>query len=100
MTHPFRLVIPNALMTASVCAVAADRLTPEECNSYSFTPTHGQVTQADLSRELAELESVGYWPGTGNYSPGIPALRQRLNEKYALDCAQQHVSSDVQSPGG
>jgi hypothetical protein len=58
------------------------------------------VTQADLSRELAELEAVGYWPGTENYSPGIPALRQRLNEKYARDCAQQHVSSDVQSSGG
>jgi hypothetical protein len=100
MTHLFRVVLPIALMIASVCAIAAGRLTPEQCNSYPFVPTHGLVTRADLSRELAELESVGYWPGTGNYSPGIPALRQRLNEKYARDCAQQHVSSGAQSAGG
>jgi hypothetical protein len=88
MTRPFRLIFPVALMAVSVCATAADRLTPEQCNSYPFTPVHGQVTQADLSRELAELESVGYWPGTGNYSPGIAQLRQRLNEKYDRDCGQ------------
>jgi hypothetical protein len=100
MIHPFKLAIPIALMTASVCAVAGGHLTPEQCNSYPFTPTHGQVTSADLSRELAELESVGYWPGTGNYSPSIPALRARLNEKYARDCGTQHTSADVQTPGG
>jgi hypothetical protein len=99
MPHPLKYIVPIALMTASVCAVAAGRLTPEECNSYPFTHTSGPVTRADLSRELAELESVGYWPGTGNYSPGIPVVRERLNEKYARDCAPQHASSDTQSPG-
>lgn len=99
MTHSFRFIFPIALMTASVCAIAADRLTPEECSSYPFTPAHGQITHADLSRELAELESVGYWPGTGNYSPGIFQMRQRLNEKYARDCAPQHTSSNAQSRG-
>jgi hypothetical protein len=100
MIHAFKLAIPVALMTASVCAVAAGRLTPEQCNSYPFVATHGQITKADLSRELSELESVGYWPGTGNYSPSIPVLRARLNEKYARDCGTQHTSTDVQTPGG
>lgn len=59
MTHPFRFIFPVALMTVSVWAIAPDRLTPEQCNSYPFTPAHGQVTKADLKRELAELESVG-----------------------------------------
>jgi hypothetical protein len=100
MIHPFRLAIPITLMAASACAMAGTQLTPEQCSSYPFRPAQGQVTRADLSRELAELESVGYWPGTGNYSPGIPVMRARLNEKYARDCGSQHTSTDVQTPGG
>jgi hypothetical protein len=49
MTHPFRLVFPIALMTASVCAVAADGLTPEELQQLSV---HTDAWPGDASRSI------------------------------------------------
>lgn len=43
-------------------AVAAPRLTQQECHSYPFVKPAHEVTHADLIRELGELEAVGYEP--------------------------------------
>jgi hypothetical protein len=86
MKTPLKLVIPAVLMMASACAMASDKLTPHQCNSYPFKTTNGQVTHRDVMRELNELESVGYRPGVDNYSPDLSDARARLMAKYNEDC--------------
>lgn len=77
---------PLVLMAASSLACAAGHLTPQQCNSYPFKPAHGALSSDDVARELDELTSVGYRPGTDNYSPDIADARARLNAEYAKDC--------------
>jgi hypothetical protein len=94
MKIALKYVLPVGLMMASACAMASDRLTPHQCNSYPFKPTNGAVTHRDLMRELTELEAVGYRPGVDNYSLDITDARARLMAKYATDCKpDQHAAS-------
>jgi hypothetical protein len=58
MKTALKYVLPVGLMLASACAMASDRLTPHQCNSYPFMPTNGEVTHRDLMRELTELEAA------------------------------------------
>jgi hypothetical protein len=94
MKTALKYVLPVGLMMASACAMASDRLTPHQCNSYPFNPTNGEVTHRDLMRELTELEAVGYRPSVDNYSLDITDARARLMAKYATDCKpDQHAAS-------
>jgi hypothetical protein len=82
-------------MPASACAMASNRLTPHECNAYPFKPAHGEVTHRALMRELTELESVGYRPGIDNYSLDITQARERLIDKYNMDCKPKQVATSL-----
>jgi hypothetical protein len=95
MKTPLKYVLPLGLMMASACAMASDRLTPHQCNSYPFKPTNGEVTHRDLMRELTELEAVGYRPGVDNYSLDITDARARLMAKYATDCKPDQNATAV-----
>lgn len=99
MKIPLRQAIWLALMMASASAIA-DPLTPHQCNVYPFVHAHGPVTHRDLMRELTELEDVGYRPGTDNYSLDITQAREKLNAKYAQDCAPKHTTASLPSTSG
>jgi hypothetical protein len=88
-----------ALMTASSLACAAGHLTPQQCNSYPFKPTHGALSSDDVARELNELVSVGYRPGTDNYSPDIADARAKLNAEYVKDCTPGQSAASQSSTG-
>ncbi|MEW6346840.1 MAG: hypothetical protein RXR20_18855 [Paraburkholderia sp.] len=95
MKTPLKYGLPLGLMMASACAMASGPLTPHQCNSYPFQPTHGEVTHRDLMRELNELESVGYRPAIDNYSLDITDARARLMAKYETDCKPDQHAADV-----
>jgi hypothetical protein len=97
MKTSLKVALPFALMMASACAMASDRLTPHQCNSYPFKTMHTQVTHRDLMRELTELEAVGYRPGVDNYALDITDARARLMAKYSTDCKHNQATS-VASP--
>jgi hypothetical protein len=82
-------------MPASACAMASNRLTPHECNAYPFKPAHGEVTHRALMRELTELESVGYRPEIDNYSLDITQARERLVDKYNMDCKPKQAATSL-----
>ena len=89
------------LLIGSASAVAAQNLTPQECNDYPFVRVTGRVTNAQLERELSELESVGYEPGPFEddlYPRTPPDLQQAeklLQAKYVADCVPAaHLESD------
>ncbi|WP_322062826.1 hypothetical protein [Paraburkholderia sp. J63] len=92
-------LIPLVLLTASSLACAAGHLTPQQCNSYPFKPTHGALSSDDVARELNELVSVGYRPGTDNYSPDIADARAKLNAEYAKDCAPGQAATSQSATG-
>ncbi|SDH11929.1 DUF4148 domain-containing protein [Paraburkholderia phenazinium] len=93
MKTPLKYALPLGLLMASAGALASGPLTPHQCSSYPFRPTHGEVTHRDLMRELNELESVGYRPALDSYSPDITDARARLMAKYATDCKpDQHAA--------
>jgi hypothetical protein len=100
MTTRLKLALPIALMVASAGAFAGTRLTPQQCNAYPFQPTHGALTQDDLNRELAELESVGYRPALDNYSLDISDARARLNAEYVRDCLPKGSTASLPSTSG
>jgi hypothetical protein len=100
MRTPLRFALPLALLMASAGAVAANRLTPQECNAYPFKPAHGALTQDDVMRELVELESVGYRPSLDNYSLDISDARARLNAKYARDCLPKQSATGLPPANG
>ncbi|HEV3425604.1 MAG TPA: hypothetical protein VG105_17850 [Paraburkholderia sp.] len=99
MKISFKFALPLGLMMASACAMAANRLTPHECNAYPFKPTHGELTHRDMMRELTELESVGYRPSLDNYSLDITQARERLMEKYNTDCKPDQTATNLPSTG-
>jgi hypothetical protein len=92
-------------LIGSASAVAAQKLTPQECNDYPFVRVTGQVTNAQLERELSELESVGYEPGPAyddSYPRTRPDLQQAeklLHAKYVADCAPAAHRTTAQTPG-
>ncbi|WP_206997164.1 DUF4148 domain-containing protein [Trinickia mobilis] len=77
-----------ALSLVSARAMAAP-LTPHECSSYPFQPASGEVTHAQLIRELGELESVGYDPAFDDpdYPTNLQRAQRALQAKYQKDCA-------------
>jgi hypothetical protein len=89
------------LSLVSASAMAAPRtphaLTPQECNSYPFKATSGEVTHAQLMRELGELESVGYDPTAEDpdYPTDLQRAQQALQAKYQKDCAPDAVSTST-----
>jgi hypothetical protein len=99
MRSKFTTMLAAFLMMASGCAVASSRLTPNDCNSYSFSASKAAVTPVDLSRELTGLESVGYRPGVDNYAPDIAQARDRLHE-YVRDCMPKHAKANGPSTSG
>ncbi|WP_118180302.1 DUF4148 domain-containing protein [Paraburkholderia phosphatilytica] len=93
MNAALKRCLPALLVAASSAAFASPHLTPRECRSYPFAATHGPVTQDDMTRELTELEAVGYRPAIDNYSPDISDARARLNAEYMRDCTPTHTAS-------
>jgi hypothetical protein len=88
MNIKFALVASIVLSTACTAAMAAPGLTPQQCNSYPFVRTNGQVTHAQLMQELAELEAVGYEPGMNDvyYPRAIQRAERKLQAEYRQDC--------------
>lgn len=99
MNAAIKRVLPLGLLAASSLAFASGHLTPHQCSSYPFTPTHGALTTHDVARELAELESVGYRPGIDNYSPDIGDARARLMAEYAKDCLPSQTAAGAANSG-
>jgi len=69
MKSKFTTMSAASLMTASGCVVASSTLTPNDCNSYPFSASKAAVTAVNISRELTELESVGYRPASTTTHP-------------------------------
>ena len=95
------------LLIGSASAFASQKLTPQECNDYPFVRVPGRVTNAQLERELSELESVGYEPGPAaddlypRTRPDLQQAEQLLHAKYVAECAPAaHLEGDPQTPGG
>ncbi|HLX01277.1 MAG TPA: DUF4148 domain-containing protein [Trinickia sp.] len=84
------------LSLVSACAMAAP-LTPHECNSYPFKRASGEVTHAQLIRELGELESVGYDPTADDpdYPANLQHAQQALQAKYQKDCVPDAVTTST-----
>jgi Domain of unknown function (DUF4148) len=76
------------LLTVGTTALAAPRLTPQQCNDYPFEQPVGKTTRAQLNQELAELEAVGYEPGEDedDYPRNIQAAEKKLWAEYRQDC--------------
>ena len=76
------------LACASTAALAAPRLTPQECNAYPFVHTRHDLTHADLVRELTELEQVGFDPARNSpyYPDDLDSAKHRLAAEYRADC--------------
>src|SRR5260370_32846079 len=106
MKFASKIIVSAVFLIGSASAVAAQKLTPQECNDYPFNPVTGQVTHTQLDRELSELESVGYRPGADDDyydEDGIPDLQQAeklLRAKYVADCAPAAHPANAQAPGG
>ncbi|MEA3119431.1 MAG: hypothetical protein QOI13_2701 [Paraburkholderia sp.] len=79
------------LLLGSASAMAGSKLTADECNDYPFKPVVGEITHAQLVRELAELESVGYEPYKNDYyyPNDLQAAQARLQAKYVAECTPQ-----------
>jgi hypothetical protein len=82
----------TALMALASTAQAAP-LTAHQCNSYPFVRLSGPVTQRQLQRELAELQSVGYRGMRDNDYPHLlHVAERRLNAKYQRDCVDTGIA--------
>jgi hypothetical protein len=88
MNPMLRIAAPAIFLVASSIALATPRLTPAQCNDYPFKRPVGEVTRAQLTRELAELEAVGYHPSNENveYPDDLQAAEQKLQAEYQHDC--------------
>ena len=101
-----RVIISAVMLIGSASALATQKLTAQECNDYPFESVTGQVTKAQLERELSELESVGYESGPAaddlypRTRPDLQQAEQRLQAKYRADCAPAAHLSDANTPAG
>src|ERR1700675_4307545 len=88
-----RVIISAVMLIGSASALATQKLTAQECNDYPFESVTGQLTKAQLERELSELESVGYQPGPADddsypeTSPDLQQAEKLLQAKKVADCA-------------
>jgi hypothetical protein len=94
-------VLAALLIGGSGSAMAAQGLSPQECSDYPFKPLKGEVTHAQLMRELGELEAVGYDPTADDveYPDHLEQAQQRLQAEYRADCAPAASMTNTQSPG-
>ncbi|MGF6724854.1 hypothetical protein P3T43_004223 [Paraburkholderia sp. GAS41] len=83
-----RTVLMTLLLAGSASAMAAQGLTPQQCNAYPFTHTSGPVTHRQLMHELGELEAVGYDPTANDnlYPADIESAEKKLQAEYRADC--------------
>jgi Domain of unknown function (DUF4148) len=83
-----RTAIFISLLAASAVASASPHLTPQECNDYPFKRPVGEVTRAQLQRELGELEAVGYQPegAEADYPKDIERAEKKVRAEYNRDC--------------
>jgi Domain of unknown function (DUF4148) len=103
-----RVIISAVMLIGSASALATQKLTAQECNDYPFESVTGQVTKAQLERELSELESVGYQPGPADddsypeTSPDLQQAEKLLQAKYVADCAPaaHRANAHMPSDGG
>src|ERR1700738_748929 len=102
-----KTVTVAVFLIGSASAFASQKLTPQECNDYPFVRVPGPVTNAQLERELSELESVGYESGPAaddlypRTRPDLQQAEQLLHAKYVAECAPAaHMEGDHQTPGG
>ncbi|CAG9204800.1 conserved exported hypothetical protein [Paraburkholderia tropica] len=86
------LAMAIVVLTASFTASAAPRLSHQQCVSYPFMKTSGEVTHADLMKELGELEARGYQPGSDNgvFPADLNSAEQKLAVDYKQDCQISH----------
>jgi hypothetical protein len=94
-------VLAALLIGGSASAMAAQGLTPQECNDYPFKPLKGEVTHAQLMRELGELEAVGYDPTAddANYPDDLDQAQEELQAEYRADCTPAAPMTSAQGPG-
>lgn len=92
-------IVGGALALMSGVASASGSLSPKQCDSYPFVRTSKPVTQRQIQRELAELESVGYRPSPSNsdYPYDIESAEHRLRVEYRRDCPVPDHASAGQS---
>lgn len=83
-----RTVLMTLLLAGSASAMAAPGLTPQQCNSYPFTHTKGEITHKQLMGELGELEALGYDPTANDdlYPADIQTAEKKLQAEYRADC--------------
>lgn len=95
-----KLAASALLLIVSASAVAAQNLTPAQCNDYPFRQPTGEVTHAQLIQELAELESVGYNPSDDNlnYPADVEQAEAQLQAKYRADCMPAAHLSAANAP--
>jgi Domain of unknown function (DUF4148) len=77
------------LLIVSTSTLAAQGLTPQQCNDYPFVRTTTPATHRQLVQELEELEAVGSNPSVDEgptYPDGINQAQERLRRKYERDC--------------
>jgi hypothetical protein len=85
------------LFAVSTAALAAPHLTPQECNSFPFARSTGEVTHQQLVQELDELESVGYLVNEDNayYPNDILRAKRKLWTEYRQDCKPGGLNTSV-----
>jgi len=96
-----RTVLMALLLAGSASAMAAPGLTPQQCNSYPFTHTQGEVTHKQLMRELGELEALGYDPTANDnlYPADIQSAETKLQAEYRADCMPAASMTNAQGAG-
>ncbi len=89
MNAQMRWIAMVLLFACCTSAQAAATLTAAECHDYPFVRPTGEVTHAQLMRELSELEAVGYNPGGDevNYPDDLQEAEQTVHQEYLRDCA-------------
>jgi len=90
-------IASTILMTASVAAMAAPTLTPQECSDYPFVQPAGELTHAQVMQNLKELEDVGYRPAPADpyYPRRIERAEKKLQIEYRHDCMHGNRGGNI-----
>lgn len=82
------------LLVSATTALAAPQLTSQQCNDFPFKQPVGEITHAQLEQQLAELEAIGYYPGSNDvyYPRDLQAAQRKLRSEYRHDCSSQSNS--------
>lgn len=84
-------IVSAFLLVSATTALAAPQLTPQQCNDFPFIQPLGEITHAQLEQQLAELEAIGYYPGTNDvyYPRDLRAAERKLRTEYRQDCGSR-----------